>query len=76
MKKLKKLLKKNSDGSGTVRINLGDYMELQAADIRQAEKINKIVNKYSDKIAEALLKDLDYDVTNKGKEYIKKYFEW
>lgn len=51
-------------------------MELQAAEIRQAEKINKIVNKYSDKIAEALLKDLDYDVTNKGKEYIKKFFEW
>ena len=72
--KAKSSLKRNSDGSGSFKVSNADYMELTAADIRKREKMEELADKYSDKLAEALVRDLDYDVTNAGKDYIKKFF--
>ena len=37
------------------------------------DKATEIGKKYADSFAEAILKDLDYDVTDSGKEYVRKH---
>ena len=38
------------------------------------KKASEILNADSDLFAESLLKDMDYDVTDQGKAYVKKHF--
>ena len=37
-------------------------------------KFDEIIKKYEDKLVSAILKDLDYDITKSGKEYVKNMF--